>query len=309
MDSQLTPVYNRLLNRDFLLLQCANLLLSVSFWAVVSLYPLLESYYLLGKTTISNPVCTIALICLVLGICVSGLHVAWLVERYRRNHVFLFSTFLFGLILLFMLLDVKSGFSMFQWCFLSFIAGSLYGVAGRVLTCTLLIDKTESFNRTRAGLISAFISILALLIVHVFLFSLSTLPLFTLQIILVLTLLLSMLCIRMLEFPFRAPIERTTLISFDRFFQSESLPWFFCVSAAAILVGYLIGRNHGILPFTILLSHVIFPVIGYGIFSIRILQIMTQCGKHCQRSTLLSTFFMAHNAGLTLGFALSKINF
>lgn len=309
MDTQLTPYHNKLWNSGFLLLQCANVLLSFVFYALMGLLPKLTFFYSADTTQLGVlPVGGVAVLCMAVGISLSGPYVGWLVERFRRNRMFVYSTCLLAVCLVLLPFSVRRNFTVVVWLLLlSLCVGMLYGVAGRVLTCTLIIDKTESFNRTQAGLVSSAASLVGALAGLASVFILCRLPMLYVEVFFVVVLLLAVVCVRVLRFPFRAPIETARPFSLDRFFQPSAWPWFCCMALAAGFVGFLAGRYHGIMPGTRFLSEVLLPIVGFGILANRILKIMTERGSHCQRGTLLSTCFMAQNAGIPLGFALAQM--
>lgn len=308
MDSQLTPVYNHLCNREFLLLQGANLLLSFVFYALVGLLPKLALFYHCDQLVLGTlPVGLTAVLCLVVGMCLSGPSVGWLVEHYRRNRMFVYAAALFGISIVLLPLMVSRCLPPALWLLLCLVAGMCYGVAGRVLTCILIIDKTESFNRNRAGLVSAVVSLFGVLLGVVAVFALSQLSMLYVEIALAACLLVAIVCVRVLNFPFRTPIEDVQPMSFDRFFLPGAWPWFCFIVLAAIVVGMIMGRYHALVPDTSFLSQVLLPMVGYGVLAVEMLKNMTERGLHCQRSTLLSTFFMAQNAGLPIGLVLSQL--
>lgn len=310
MDSQLTPYYDRLCNRQFVLLQCANLLLSFVFYALVGLLPKLAAFYHLDPLALpALPVGQAAVLCLTVGMCLSGPCVGWLVERYRRNRMFVYATALLGIGLLLLPLLVSHSLPPAVWLPVCLASGMCYGVAGRVLTCILIIDKTESRNRTRAGLISATVSLCGAALGVMSVFALSVLSMLYVEVALAAALLLAIVCVRVLSFPFRAPIEGVRMVSLDRFFLPSAWPWFCFTALAALVAGMVVGGWHATQPDTTFLSEVLLPLVGYGLLATQMLGRMTQRGQHCQRGTLLSTFFMAQNAGLPLGFVLAQVSF
>lgn len=301
MDTQLTPYHNKLLNSGFFLLQCANALLTFLFYWFV------DSVFREGGCVWSASHASVAILGLTAGLCLSGTYVGWLVERFRRNRVCVNATCLFGLCFLLLKLPVDGRTACWIRMLLCPLAGWFFGIAGRVLTCTLVIDKTESFNRTRAGLVTFSVSLLGTFLSVVLFPLLMFVPMVTVVLLICALLLGAVLCIRVLRFPFRTPIETAHPFSLDRFFLPSIWPWFVCLILAAVVVGILASCYQPLNFGKSLLSDVLFPLLGYAIFGLSVLRLLTTNGLHCQRGTILSTCFMAQNVGIPLGYALAQI--
>ena len=116
--------------------------------------------------------------------------------------------------------------------------GFVFGHAKRVLSCTLLIDKTESCHRTEANYAAIWISRLAV----------AAGPIAAILIrqetqgtayyaIGAATALIAAILVMMVNFPFRAPEEGTHVLSIDRFF----LPQGWNVAIVIALMGAALG--------------------------------------------------------------------
>ena len=221
MDTQYTPTYNRLWNREFTLLIIAELLLCISCYMTIPLLP----FRLTTEEHASSSLASIAIVAFIIGVCISGFFGSWLIQRYRRNKVFLSSAICLGATIL--------GLSLFEFqeqpivreiekytlLAICFVCGAVFGTAKRVLSCTLLIDKTESCHRTDANYTAIWIARLTVIIGPILaillhdelrdsLFYASGAIMSFASAILV-------ICVK---FPFRAPEEGVHIVSIDRFF-------------------------------------------------------------------------------------------
>ena len=152
MDNTYTPTYHKMWNRDFSLLIIAELLLCVACYMTIPFLPC----RLYWNNYVDAEWACLTMGAFVAGIGISGFFGSWLIQRYRRNKVFLISTFcLSATILAMTTFDVSANkhidTTQKTWLMAACIwGGFVFGHAKRVLSCTLLIDKTESCHRTAA---------------------------------------------------------------------------------------------------------------------------------------------------------------
>ena len=114
----------------------------------------------------------------------------------------------------------------------------MFGHAKRVLSCTLLIDKTESCHRTEANYAAIWISRLAVAAGPIAAILIRQETQGTVYYAIgAATALVAAILVMMVKFPFRAPEEGTHIISIDRFF----LPQGWNVAIVITLMGASLG--------------------------------------------------------------------
>ncbi|WP_374685260.1 MFS transporter, partial [uncultured Prevotella sp.] len=224
MDNQYTPTYHRLWNREFSLLIAAESLLCIACYMTIPFLP----YRLYTSHYIGSQWANLTMVMFVAGIFLSGFFVSWLIQRYRRNKVFFTSVLtLAGIILAMTMFDNPKRQLATQDDIISLMAaclvgGMAFGNAKRVLSCTLLIDKTESRHRTEANYAAIWIARMAIVLG----------PIASIMLrpevdnmwfygIGAVAALLAGIIVMSVKFPFRAPEEGTHFISIDRFFLPQ----------------------------------------------------------------------------------------
>lgn len=166
MDTQYTPTYNRLWNREFTLLTIAELLLCISCYMTIPLLP----FRLTTEEHASSCLASFTIVTFIIGVCISGFFGSWLIQNYRRNKVFLVSAICLGATILglsafeFQEQPIVREIEEYTLLAICFASGAVFGTAKRVLSCTLLIDKTESCNRTDANYTAIWIARLTVII-------------------------------------------------------------------------------------------------------------------------------------------------
>jgi MFS family permease len=161
------------------------------------------------------------------GLFLFGIFCNFLVQRFRRNKVCVFSILLMALCLsaLYYMHGLKSQYVEVRMVLLQrLLLGATFGLAQMVLCSTLIIDASESFRRTEANHSSAWFSRMALSIgpmTGIVLFNYMGFDS---------VLLASMLCavsaatlILTVRIPFRTPPDSIPLFSCDRFFLPQGL--------------------------------------------------------------------------------------
>lgn len=246
MDNQYTPTYHRLWNHEFVVLLVAEMLLCLSCYMTVPTLPfrLLAA----GSQDINWALMTMA--AFVVGMCLSGLFGCWLIQRYRRNKVFFLSACLLAAcIFAFSLLDMSANYAatphlpyvVLATCTAS---GCAFGSAKRVLSCTLLIDKTESCNRTEANYVAIWIARMTVVAGPVATISLRhEMPNTWFYGTAAAIALASATLVMSVKFPFRAPEEGTHIISFDRFFLPKSWNVALVITLMAASLGIVISTR------------------------------------------------------------------
>ena len=208
-------------NRDFCLLAVAEILLCLSCYMTFLLLP----FRLCKNSLAQSEYVGLTMIVFILGICVSGFFGCWLIQRFRRNKVFAISAILMAVTNLtlsffntwkYVLGNNDKTIALMVVC----MAGGLFfGQAKRVLSCTLLIDKTESCHRTEANYAAIWISRLMVVIGPMLALQLQDrIPTSTFYGIGAVAALISAMLVMAVKFPFRAPEEGLKILSIDRFF-------------------------------------------------------------------------------------------
>lgn len=240
MDNTYTPTYHKMWNRDFSLLIIAELLLCVACYMTIPFLPC----RLYWNNYVDAEWACLTMAAFVAGIVISGFFGSWLIQRYRRNKVFLVSTFcLSATILAMSTFDVsvnkRIDTTQIAWLMAACIwGGFVFGHAKRVLSCTLLIDKTESCHRTEANYAAIWISRLAVAAGPIAAILIRQETQGTVYYAIgAATALVAAILVMMVKFPFRAPEEGTHFISIDRFF----LPQGWNVAIVITLMGASLG--------------------------------------------------------------------
>ncbi len=221
MNTQNTPIHIHLWHREFWFLVFANLLLSMS---MTMLIPTLPQWMLYadGLTAVETG---LAMGIFAIGLFLPGSFCSFLIQRYRRNLVCIWTI----VILMATLLVPAYVHPIPFWgvLLLRVVQGASYGLAQMILASTLVIDACESFQRTEANHSSTWFGR----------FALSLGPMTGLLIYDMIgakavfytasgCCIASAFLISIVHFPFRVPIERLRLFSLDRFFLETSWPLF-----------------------------------------------------------------------------------
>ncbi len=239
MNSQSTPVHIRLWHRDFWLMAIANFLLTMSVYLLVPTLP----HWLLMEQEFSPLETGIAMASFGFGLFALGMFVSFLVQHYRRNQVCVGAVIAVGALI--GLLYYLNG-QRFQFCDLQmiilqrFALGAAFGLAQMVLTSTLIIDTSESFQRTEANHSAAWFSRFALSLGPMTGLLLERLVSYHV------VLLAAMGCVAvvavlilMVHFPFRAPEDDVPTVSLDRFFLPHGFPLFVNLQLIMLAMGIL----------------------------------------------------------------------
>ena len=239
MNSQSTPVHIRLWHREFWLMAIANFLLATSVYMLLPTMP----HWLLSTQNFTPVEAGVAMGAFGFGIFTLGMFVSYLVQHYRRNQVCVWATVAVGaLIGLLYYLDGLSS----QFCDVGLIVvqrfalGAAFGLAQMVLVSTLIIDTSESYQRTEANHSASWFSRFALSLGPMAGLLLQRLDSFH-------TVLLAAICstavaaalILMVHFPFRAPDDEVPTVSLDRFFLPHGFPLFVNLQLVMLAAGIL----------------------------------------------------------------------
>lgn len=241
MNSQNTPVHVRLWHRDFLLMSIANLLMAMSVYILIPTLP--EWLFVTARFTSWGV--GIAMGVFALGLYLFGSLCNYLVQRFRRNKVCMLAIIGIGLCIgtLYYFHGLHSHLVK-SWVIVAqrFTLGAMFGLAQMVLSSTLIIDTSESFQRTEANHSSAWFSRFAISLgpmVGIVLYNH-----FGFDVVLLSALLcagLSMVLILTVNIPFRSPDDNLHVFSLDRFFMPQSFPLFINLLIVSVVVGMMMS--------------------------------------------------------------------
>lgn len=179
------------------------------------------------------------------GLFALGAFISYMVQHYRRNMVCIVAVLIEALLITMIYyidglhMRVNSPMVMIVH---RFAQGAAFGLAQMVLTSTLIIDTSESFQRTEANHSAAWFSR----------FALSMGPMAGLLIgrlmgfhyVLVATMICAVavaVLVLMVNFPFRAPQDDIPTVSLDRFFLPHGFPLFVNLQLVTLAVGIILS--------------------------------------------------------------------
>jgi len=237
----------------------ANMMLAISVYILVPSLPV----WLLETEKFTQVEVGLAVGAFGLGLFLLGCFCSWLVQRFRRNRVCIYSivAMIGSISILYYVQGLKSEFVEF-WIILlqRVLLGATFGLAQMILLSTLIIDTSESGKRTEANHSAAWFSRFSLSLgplIGLIMFNyqnfdavlLTSVVSASVAIVLILT----------VNFPFRTPSDTLRIFSLDRFFLSSSLPLFFNMLLIAIAVGLLLSlglseRFYGVIMVGFLLA-------------------------------------------------------
>ena len=257
MQTQNTPVHLKLWNADFWRLALGNLFMTMAVYMQVPVLPLWLSRE--GESAMTGW----SMIAYGIGLFALGSTCSYLVQRFRRNHVCQMALLVMLLCLFLMYLTVSSqkgtadgtvllslGAGLTGWAIvlLRFVMGASFGLAQMVLMSTLVIDVSESTQRTGAnhsvawfGRFAMSLGPVAALLIYRF---------YNFEYVLLASgvcCFLTMLFIQTVDFPFKAPEDNVSTFSLDRFFLKEGTLLFVNLLMITTIVGLLFSASLSIL--------------------------------------------------------------
>ena len=243
MDTQNTPVHISLWHADFWILAIANLLITMSVYMLIPILPV----WMLGSAGLSQQAVGTVMGVYGIGLFLLGGFCNWLVQRYRRNRVCLWAIALVFLALLgCWLVERELHQSWLQYrllLFLRIVLGAAFGLVQMILSSTLIIDKSESFQRTEANHASAWFGRFALSLgpmLGIVFARTSFSPLFASAALA----LVAYLLLATVKFPFRTPDDGVKKISGDRFFLPDAKWLFLNLFLICLSVGILMSTQY-----------------------------------------------------------------
>lgn len=242
MDTQNTPVHISLWHADFWILAIANLLITMSVYMLIPILPV----WMLGSAGLSQQAVGIVMGVYGIGLFLLGGFCNWLVQRYRRNRVCLWAIALVFLALLgCWLVERELHQSWLQYrvlLFLRLVLGAGFGLVQMILSSTLIIDKSESFQRTEANHASAWFGRFALSLGPMLsiVFARTTFSPILASAALALA---AYILLATVKFPFRTPDDGVKKISGDRFFLPVAKWLFLNLFLICLSVGILMSTQ------------------------------------------------------------------
>ena len=240
MNTQNTQIHITQWQRGFWLLAIANFLVAMSVYVLVPVMPL----WLINGEGFSAGDAGLAMGAFGVGMFAFGGFCSYLVQRYRRNRICMDAILLMVICITLLQSFLQHDFGVVErwWIFAQRILfGAVYGLAEMVLASTLIIDKCSSAMRTEADHSTAWFSrfavalgpMVGLLVYHI------TDSFWRVILVSDVCVIISLLLIRAVKFPFRAPDENTHVFSLDRFFLPQGTPLFINIFLIMLPVGML----------------------------------------------------------------------
>ena len=240
MNTQNTQIHITQWQRGFWLLAIADFLVAMSVYVLVPVMPL----WLINGEGFSAGDAGLAMGAFGVGMFAFGGFCSYLVQRYRRNRICMDAILLMVICITLLQSFLQHDFGVVErwWIFAQRILfGAVYGLAEMVLASTLIIDKCSSAMRTEANHSTAWFSrfavalgpMVGLLVYHI------TDSFWRVILVSDVCVIISLLLIRAVKFPFRAPDENTHVFSLDRFFLPQGTPLFINIFLIMLPVGML----------------------------------------------------------------------
>ena len=243
MNTQNTPVHIKLWHRDFWLMAISSLLLTMSVYVLIPVMP----RWLMEEQNFTPVEVGRSMGVFGLGLYVMGMFCSWLVQHYRRNVICMWAivAVIVDVAVLGYIDSLRSQFVGFTIIMVQrFLLGATFGLAQMVLSSTLIIDTCESYQRTEANHSASWFARFAL-------------SLGPLAAIIIYSLYgfdgvlwgavgcaaCSLLLVKIVTFPFRAPQEGIKVVSLDRFFLSQGFLLFLNLLLVTTVIGLLLSLS------------------------------------------------------------------
>lgn len=243
MDTQNIPVHVRLWNKHFWLLAVANLLLVMSAYVLT---PVIPVWTLIRGYGMTNSAISVGIF--FVGIYFFGGISGYLVQRYRRKRVFCISMLLLLAVtgaLYELCKQPDDAFLHAPFVVLRFLQGAFYGLSQMVLLSTLIIDTVDAVHRTEANHAATWFGRFALSLGPAAgLFVYHNMGFGPALLLSCACLLVSLILVSLINFPFRMPSEDFCCFSFDRFLLKGSHWLFINTALVTCVIGLLLGVEH-----------------------------------------------------------------
>ncbi len=241
MNTQNTPVHITLWHKGFWWLSFANLFVTMSIYALVPVMP----SWLMQYEHFSSWYTGVSMGSFAFGLFFFGCFCSYMVQRYRRNLVCVSSILLMALLISVIFYLHDNHITMVDvWAIIiqRFFLGAVFGLAKMVLSSTLIVDTSESFQRTEANHCTSWFArfaisigpLVGLLVNHHFGFG-------GVLVCSVALCLLAVVLICLVDFPFRAPEDNVSMFSLDRFFLPHGFPLFVNIAIISTAIGLIMS--------------------------------------------------------------------
>ena len=241
MNTQNTPVHITLWHKGFWLLSLANLFVTMAVYALLPTMP----QWLMQYEHFSPFYTGVSMGAFALGLFAFGGFCSYLVQRYRRNWVCIRAILLMAVLIAAIFYLHDNHITIVDvWAIIAqrFLLGATFGLAKMVLSSTLIVDTSESFQRTEANHSTSWFARFALSLGPLAGIMVNQLFGFGAVLLVCVALCLTaVVLIRMVDFPFRAPEENVSIVSLDRFFMPHGFPLFFNLFIVTLAVGLIMS--------------------------------------------------------------------
>lgn len=243
MEAQTTPTHDNLWHKGFWALAVANILLTTAVYMMAA-----EAVEWLGTQAMSAGLRGTVMGAYAIGLFLLGPSCSYLVERYRRNQVCVWAVVALAACLwLFGAMQQHVAAWRLEPAMFALVrmgVGATFGLAQMVLSSTLVIDVCESFQRTRANHVAAWLMRLSLCLGPALTLLMAKLtpdisPYRPMSAMCIMAAALIML----VPIPFRAPSDRYPHFSSDRFLLPLSWPLFLVQTVFAAAVGAVLAQQ------------------------------------------------------------------
>lgn len=245
------------------MLLLAELFLSMSIYVQI---PVLRSLF--SETGMSSGWETYGLLLFAAGLYLLGGFIEPFFQKYKRNRVCQFSIFMIMVILAGAYFMPEMFFSGLTIGVVALLLGVFYGLAQMVLLSTLIIDTTDSFQRTEANYVVSWVLRFALAIgplvgvgLSVF-FAREVLSQGLQLVVSAVLALLAYLFISGVHFPFKAPDEKHACWSTDRYLLLRGYPLFLTLLLVTVAGGVMIGHLTAVGDYVFLLIGLVVALIA-----------------------------------------------
>ena len=255
MYTQNTPVHVKLWHKDFWYMAIANLLITASVYMFIPIAPL----WLMEVKGFTHTETAMIMGVYGIGLYLLGGFCSYLVQTFRRYKIYIFSAILMiaavaGLYNIPSLGKDEETHVAINMA-LRFLFGASFGLAQMVLSSTLIIDTCESFKRTEANYSASWFArlgfalgpIASILIYENFGFNMVLAAS-------VACIVMSVIFIESISFPFKAPDDNISKFSLDRFFLPYGTWLFINLLLTSFVVGMIFSHCRELMFYVMLMS-------------------------------------------------------
>lgn len=241
MNTQNTPVHITLWHKGFWLLSLANLFVTMGVYALIPVMP----QWLMRYEHFSPFYTGLSMAAFAFGLFAFGSFCSYLVQRFRRNAVCIRAILLMAVLIAAIYYLHDNNITMVDvWAIIAqrFLLGATFGLAKMVLSSTLIVDTSESFQRTEANHSSSWFARFALSLGPLAGIVVNQLWGFGAVLVMCVALcIIAVVLIRMVDFPFRAPEENVSVFSLDRFFLKQGTLLFVNLFIITVAIGLIMS--------------------------------------------------------------------